>query len=246
MTAKAISDRFHDEYCRAKIAIPNRTVEATYVRLAKQGNQTALRTLINKYIPFMYKMARQLKEAAYNLTEDEMVNAAVFGMPKAIETFDPTLGVSFFTYFSPKAMNEMRKAGFDSLLVHRPENQLKAKKRDKISVTMANIDKKDDNELSICDRLSSCDASDTETVSDEQKRLADEFMSLLLPTEHDVMSRLFLYGDENVTLRGVGHDMGISHERVRQLKASALRRIHNTDKFNDMRAELDYLHSEAV
>ncbi len=246
MTATAIRNRFRDEYNRAKNAIPTNTVEATYVRLAKQGNRTALRTLINKYIPFLYKMAKQLSDAAYNLTEDEMVDAAVFGMPKAIDSFDPSLGVSFFTYFSPKAMNEMRKAGFDSLLVHRPENQLKSKNRNKISVTMSNIDKRDDNELAIVDRLSTDDRTDQATVNEEHKKLVDEFMSLLLPTEHDVMSNLFLYDDEDATLRSVGNTLGISHERVRQLKASALRRIHSTDKYNDMLAECRYLNCEAV
>ena len=246
MTAKAIRDRFRDEYHRAKLAIPTRDVEAVYVEQAKKGNKAALRMLVNKYIPFLYKMAKKLSDASYNLTEDEMVNAAVFGMQKAVDAFDPTLGIAFYTYYAPKAMNEMRKAGFESLLVHRPENQLKSKDVNKVSVATVDIEKHNDHELSIMDRLSGGIATDQETKDSEHKALVDEFMSLLLPTEHDVMSRLYLYDDDDVTLRSVGTDLGVSHERVRQLKASAIRRIHNTAKYNDMIAEQAYLHHEAI
>ena len=246
MTAKAIRDRFRADYQRAQMAIANRDVETVYIEQAKKGNKTAMRILLNKYIPFLYKMAKQLSDAAYNLTEDEMVNAAVFGLPKAIETFDPSLGVAFYTYYAPKAMNEMRKAGFDSLLVHRPENQLKSKSLDKVSVAMVNIEKHDDHERSIMDRLKVDMATDREAEDKETKKLVDEFMSLLLPSEHDVMNRLYLYEDDGVTLRRVGQDLGISHERVRQIKASAIKRIHNTAKYHDLMAEQAYLRNEAI
>ena len=246
MTAKVISNRFRDEYRRAVAYIPNRNVEMIYVQRAKAGDQAATRTLIYKYIPFLYKMAAQLKNSAYNLTPDELVNSALFGFRKALDNFDPTRGILFYTYYSAKALNEMKKAGYASLLVHKPENQLKSKKMDKESVIMASIDQVNDDGLSIKDRMASDLRTDESTKADERAKLANMFMLALSGPENDVMSRLYIYGDEKPTLRSVGLDLNLSHERVRQLKESALKRIRGTNKFIDMEAEATYLRQEAV
>lgn len=247
MTAKVIRNRFRDEYSRALAAIPNRDTENLYVEEAKKGNRAALQTLTYKYIPFLYKMANQLRNTAYNLTVDELVDSAVFGLHKAVQSFDSTRGVSFCTYYSAKAMNEMKKAAFDSILVHHPENQLKSKDKDKKSVAMVPIDRKDDErKLSIMDMLSCSSRTDDNIKKTEHAELAQQFMSLLMPAEHEVMSRMYLFDDHDVTLRSVGRDMNMSHERVRQIKAAAMRRIHKSEKYEDMMAERTYLHNEAV
>ena len=246
MTAKVISNRFRDEYRRAVARIPNRDVEMIYVQRAKAGDTIAARTLIYKYIPFLYKMATQLKTSSYNLNPDELVNSALFGFRKALNDFDPTRGILFYTYYSAKAYNEMKKAAYDSLLVHKPENQLKSKKLDKESVIMASIDQVNDDGMSIKDRMASDMRTDEATKADERSKMASMFMLALSGVEHDVMSRLYIYGDERPTLRSVGLDLNLSHERVRQLKQSALKRIRGTDKFLDMAAEASYLRQEAV
>ena len=103
MTANVISKRFHEEYRRSLLAIPTREAEYVYVERAKRGDRAAKDRLLYKYIPFLYKMAYQLRESAYNLTVDEMVNAAIFGFPKALKEFDSSLGLLFYTYYSAKA-----------------------------------------------------------------------------------------------------------------------------------------------
>lgn len=246
MTAKVISNRFREEYRRAIARIPNRDVERIYVQRAKEGSIAATRTLIYKYIPFLYKMATQIKTASYNLTPDELVNSALFGFSKALNEFDPSRGILFYTYYSAKAFNEMKKAAFDSLLVHRPENQLKSKSLDKESVIMASIDQVNDDGLSIKDRMPSDLRTDDATKNEERNALANMFMLALSGAENDVISKLYIYGDEKPTLRSVGVDLNLSHERVRQLKESALRRIRSTEKFLDMAAEATYFKQAAV
>jgi RNA polymerase primary sigma factor len=246
MTANVISKRFHEEYRRSLIAIPTREAEYVYVERAKRGDRAAKDRLLYKYIPFLYKMAYQLRDSAYNLTVDEMVNAAIFGFPKALKEFDSSLGLLFYTYYSAKALNEMKKAGYESLLVRRPENQLKSKSLDKESVIMASIDQVNDDGLSIKDRMASDMRTDESTQTAERTNLANMFMLALSGAECDVISRLYIYGDEKPTLRSVGVDLNLSHERVRQLKESALRRIRGTEKFMDMAAEAHYFRQEAV
>lgn len=246
MTPTAIRKRFSDEYRNAVASIPNRDAEMIYVKLAKKGDRAARTTLIYKYIPFLYKMASQLKDSAYNLTIDEMVNAAVFGFNKAIASFDPTMGVAFYTYYAPKALNEMKKAAYESLLVHRPENQLKSKKPNKISVSMVDIDFKPERGNSISSMLTTDDCTDELTVDNERQKLATEFMGMLVNNERDVMNSLFMCSCEAPTLRQVGMEMNVSHERVRQLKEAAIKRIRSSERYADMVAESKYLAKEAV
>ena len=231
MTTNTTSSRFRDEYRRAMIAIPNREVELIYVMRAKDGDRVASNTLVCKYIPFLYKMAYQLKRVSYNLNPDEMVNAAILGFAKAIAGFDPTRGILFYTYYAGKAYNEMKKAAFDSLLVHRPENKLKSKDVNKESVMMESLDDVSPEGLSKIDRMKNDSRSEKKKKTHEAVSLANTFMKMLEGPEYSVMSGLFMLSDEPTTLRSVGMDMKISHERVRQLKNAALRRIRQSEKY---------------
>jgi DNA-directed RNA polymerase sigma subunit (sigma70/sigma32) len=64
--------------------------------------------------------------------------------------------------------------------------------------------------------------------------------------EREVLNRLFVYADESVTLRSVGADMNVSHERVRQIRNAALNRIRKSSQYENMVAEAKYLRKEAV
>jgi RNA polymerase primary sigma factor len=246
MTAQVISNRFREEYRRALMVIPSREAEMVYVDRAKAGDRVARCLLMYKYIPFLYKMAFQLRNSSYNLNTDEMVNAGILGFQKAVNAFDPSRGVLFYTYYSSKAYNEMKKAAFGSLLVHQPENKLKSKKLDKESVAMIPIDNPMDDGFSILDRLSSDENTDAATQNKQAGALAEKFMGTLDGNEHTVMSNLYLYGSEKTTLRSVGNSLGLSHERIRQIKNAALRKMRHTEIYEDRKAESEYFHSEAV
>jgi DNA-directed RNA polymerase sigma subunit (sigma70/sigma32) len=140
----------------------------------------------------------------------------------------------------------MKKAAYESLLVHRPENQLKSKKPNKISVSMVDIDFKPERGNSISSMLTTDDCTDELTVDNERQKLATEFMGMLVNTERDVMNSLFMCSCESPTLRQIGMEMNVSHERVRQLKEAAIKRIRSSERYADMVAESKYLAKEAV
>lgn len=246
MTSTVLRNRFRDEYRRSIQAIPNRDVEAIYIQRAKEGDRAATTRLIYKYIPFLYKMAKQLSTSAYNLTIDELVNSAVFGLPKAVKEFDSSRGTAFYTYFSAKALNEMKKASFASLLIHRPENILKSKDTTKASVAMLSTDMKVDGKRSISELLRSETSTEECTVDNENTQLTESFLSMVSDNEREVLNRLFVFGDDSVTLRSVGSDMNVSHERVRQIRNAALNRIRKSPQYENMVAEAKYLRKEAV
>ena len=140
----------------------------------------------------------------------------------------------------------MKKASFASLLIHRPENILKSKDTTKASVAMLSTDMKVDGKRSIGDLLRSEESTEERTADCENTKLTESFLSMVSDNEREVLNRLFVYADESVTLRSVGADMNVSHERVRQIRNAALNRIRKSPQYENMVAEAKYLRKEAV
>ena len=237
MTDQFIMERYKKEYEKAKRLIPNRRTELIFVKKAVEGNVAAKHALIYKYIPFLYSMAVNIK-TKYNATPDELVNAAMFGFNKALRSFDMTRGTSFYTYYIPKALNEMKKASFESLLVRRSEAKLK-KQRTGVydSVADVPIDRKDECGRAVIDRLGSGgDVSDAARRT-ECVKFVDEFLAGLSDTERKVMNEIYLSKDEPVPLNVVGTSMHLCKERIRQIKIRAIAKMRNSKLYGKLNPE---------
>lgn len=235
MTAPTIMEKYKAEYKKACRRIPDRRTELEYVNHALTGNRAAKNTLIYKYVPFLYAMAIKIKHR-YNATIDEMVNASIMGFDKALAEFDKTRGTSFYTYYIPKAYNEMRKECYGSLLVHRSEGKLKKQRteEDLKTVSVVSIYKEDDTGRSIMDALTSDATTDEDSRIQEVNTLVDEFMSVLPPVEKEVVNEFYINNPDGISLNQIGSSLGICRERVRQIRNRALERIRQSAKFEDV------------
>ena len=236
MTAPTIMERYKKEYIKARRRIPDRRTELEYVRLAVEGNRAAKQTLIYKYIPFLYAMAIKIRHV-YSSTTDELVNAAIFGFDKALREFNQTRGTSFYTYFVPKAYNEMNKERFGSLLVKRSEAKLKKQRDDDLeTVSCVSLDKADMDGHTIVESLvdNTDESTDWLAQFNNITNIADKFINDLPLNEKRIITEMYINNPDCCTLNNVGTEIGMCRERVRQLKNRAIERMRKSKLFEEI------------
>lgn len=228
----------------------SRSEEQTLFRLAARGNVGARERLVAANMRFVLKVALQYRGCTIPL--QDLVSEGAMGLIRAIESFDYSRGLKFISYavwwikaYITRAINEQ------SGLIRLPANQhLRVKKAVKEVKNHEDLD--DDirtllqlaeGGLSIDEPVGAEDGkSYSEVVADDRApnpeaeteitRMEDVTKSLLvdLPErEAEVIRGLFgIDHDSPRNLREVGEALNISHERVRQLRDQALKRIRKS------------------
>jgi RNA polymerase primary sigma factor len=214
-----------------------------------KNNPIARQKIIDANMRFVLKVAIQYRSCPIPLTD--LVSEGAMGLMRAIEDFDNTRGLKFISYgvwwikaYITRAINEQAN------LVRLPANQcLRIRKGLKEQAKGANISEdvrdliqlnqkgvsidspKADSKSSYAESLPDAGAIDPESNSEIQA-VEDEVRKILkaLPErEYNVLAGIYGIGlNAPQTLREVGEVMNISHERVRQLRDQALKRITNT------------------
>lgn len=204
--------------------------------------------LISANMRFVLKVAIQYKGCPIPLPD--LVSEGAMGLVRAIESFDHSRGLKFISYavwwikaYITRAINE------NGSLIRLPANQhLRVRKALKELAKKGQELPEDIRELiQLGERGVSFDSplkSDTKTTFSEVladpkvispeaeseivniEGLTRDLLGQLPDREAKVIAGIFGINQEAPqTLREVGESMGISHERVRQLRDQALRRI---------------------
>ncbi len=229
-----------------KTAPMNRQEEHQLFTLCRKGNKTAKQRLIEANMRFVLKVSLQYRGCPIPLPD--LVSEGAMGLIRAIESFDHTRGLKFISYavwwikaYITRAINEQGS------LIRLPANQhLKIRKalKDKNKVALSDDIKE---LINLGERGISFDAAlkpDSnatygEVLADEKApnpesetelhsicTLAKELMSQLPEREAQVLKGLYGINHEAPqTLREIGEAMNVSHERVRQLRDQAFKRI---------------------
>lgn len=225
----------------------SRKDEQELFKLCRKGNKRARAKLVQANMRFVLKVALQYRGCPIPLPD--LVSEGAMGLIRAIESFDHTRGLKFISYavwwikaYITRSINEQGS------LIRLPANQhlrvrkaLKAKTqgieldddiRELIQLGESGISfdapLKSDSKTTYSEVLPDDGASnpeaDTETQSVEN--MAKNLLSELPEREAMVLKGLFGINHEAPqTLREVGETLNVSHERVRQLRDQALRRI---------------------
>jgi RNA polymerase primary sigma factor len=231
----------------------SRQEEQEVFRRARAGDKGARDRLIKSNMRFVLKVALQYRGCPIPLSD--LVNEGCMGLIKAVEAFDTTRGIKFISYavwwmkaYITKAINETGS------IIRLPANQcLRVRKALKEQVQGQEPDPEVRTLLQTAGRGLSFDAPLTgessttfsEVLRDERaadaeaeidKRatgdLMKEILSELPVREAQVITGLFGMDDSApLTLREVGQDLDLSHERVRQLRDQALSRIRGSGRF---------------
>lgn len=195
----------------------------------------------------------QVSQQFYNdtLTTEELVNEGAIGLLRAIESFDYTRGVHFITYavwwikaFIVRAISEK------GALVRLPLNQQTRLHKELRNITdkhdlgeeFRNLDAISGRPVSLSEPVGSEGTMKLEeTIKDEnsedadhaiEKELMGHFTNKLLnklpEREKNILSQMYGLNHENPkSIREISRKLGLSRERVRQLRDQAVTRLKN-------------------
>jgi RNA polymerase primary sigma factor len=236
-----------------------REEEQKLFRRYRAGDKSARDRIIKANLRFVLKVVLQYHGGP--LPPSDLMNEGCMGLIKAVDVFDPSRGIKFISYavwwmkaYITKAINE------HGSMIRLPANQclrvrkaLKEHARGKeLEPEVASLMQTASKGLSFDAPLGSGSRTTWQEVlrddrapspeRDLEKHATEtavrEVLSELPEREAQVITGLFGM-DQNapLTLREVGQDLNISHERVRQLRDQALSRIRGSGLFDRLQTQ---------
>lgn len=250
-----------DAYATAQKAITSGDAEREYIKLAKEGSQSAKDMLFNLYIPMVITYARSAQYEMYSGELGDFMSAAAIGFNRALELFDVTSGNEFGCYYKWHLKNALNKEMYGDCVVHVPENLLKPGK-DENGKVLRDEDGKpikknpvkiisgdtivgdDDSKTTLFETLSAdcvrgiaeaeCVDGSVEAEERDTGRVIDELLGALPAIECDAVKNMIM-DDNHVSTRDWGESHGCSHEWARKVKNKALKRLRS--KLSEMYIE---------
>ena len=227
-----------------------REEEQELFRLCFDGDKRARAKLLSSNMRFVLKVALQYRGCPIPLPD--LVSEGAMGLVRAVESFDHTRGLKFISYavwwikaYITRAINEQGS------LIRLPANQhLRVRKALKDNALGTALSDEIQELIRLGERGGSFDSplkegsktTFSEVLADKKAERPDknaeitgvegftrELLDELPNRESKVLKGLYGVGfEEPQTLREVGESLDISHERVRQLRDQALRRLRKS------------------
>ena len=224
-------DRYLTEIAREPMLTPDE--EATLAHTIHQGGPAGERArdrLVSANLRFVVSVAKQYQHQGISLTD--LINEGNMGLVKAAEKFDETRGFKFISYAVWWIRQSIMEAlAVKSRIVRVPLNQVGIAGKDGRSTSIdAPISEDDDN--SLADMLSSDDdnARSDSSLDRESMNLfiSDLLKEVLNDREQRIITESFGIGRMEKSLEEIADEMGMTRERIRQVKEKALRKIRNS------------------
>jgi len=215
--------------------------ELRFVVLAKAGDRFARQKLTVHYLPLLLAVARRYRHQGLSLSE--LVNEGTFGLVRAIERFDLARKLRFGTYAKWWMRDAIEQAlANQGRLVRLPTHVMRALRgrerlNDPDGPGAAPESEEGEGETSGQRRSPFSDPDQGEIgieettpevlfVEKQQQALLDRGLARLSERERQVLvCRFGLYGTESRTLMTLADELGVSHERIRQIQNNAMRKL---------------------
>ena len=191
--------------------------EVELFRQYKNGSMAAKDKIVKANLKFAFSIAK--KYSGRGVSMEDLVSEANYGLLHAIDKYDPDMGNKFISYavwwirryVSLAVLNESNKMKDDSILEADMSNGkaglLEDPEDEKVKVKEACME----------------DVVEGDDENDENVRFTVSLMEALDIKEKHVISKLFgVGGHKECPLRELSKEMGISIERVRQIKKNAI------------------------
>lgn len=205
---------------------------------AKKGNIEARNKIITSNLRFVFDIAKKYRGRGVDIAD--LISEGNRGILKAIEKFDTSKDVKFFTY----AVWWIRQH-----MIHAIETKLNGEKNEvsfdeefpgeNREIPDASYNDNDDDDIFYYNGNDIRDDGDGEALytldedSSQKNFVVKKLLATLDDRERVIVMKYFGIenGDEGQNLEEIGHELNISTERVRQLKVKAINTM-KTEVFN--------------
>lgn len=200
-----------------------RAKEKRLLRQSKRGNIKARNEILESNLKFVFDLAK--KYTGRGVPISDLISEGNMGLIYAIEKFDEEKDVKFISY----AVWWIRHAMLDTIKKKKMVSSVEIDRNDFYCNSYENTADSEDEHVS-CGDSSFSDAIENKRreVYDNQSRTVSGIMSGLTRRETAVMNYYYgLNGSEKLNLIEIGKKMGISSERVRQIKKQCLKKMRS-------------------
>lgn len=203
----------------------NNDEEKECIHLAKKGDKKARNKLIEAHLKYVFKIASRYRDKG--LTMQELISEGNYGLIKSISRFDENRNIKFATY----AMFWIRQAISDAI------SRLKSHSFQEVD-WMDFADGKRENAQTQFQR--------GQSYNTDKQILQDETIGKLLDKLNDKERKVIemyygINGNDEHTLVAVSKEFGVSSERVRQIKKTAIMKMRTEALMDNEQTKDDLL-----
>jgi RNA polymerase primary sigma factor len=193
--------------------------------LTREQEQTATRDqLVTANLRFAYSIAGQYRGRGIDF--DDLVQLANLGLCHAAATFDPSRGFKFITFAVWQIRQAILKTLEDCELIHLPANQYADGHRLRFESLDVPLNESRGDGLARVDIVpDEGPPPDVAIEENESVCFVESQLNRLPEQDRLILVRYFGLDGETFTLDEIGQQMGITRERVRQLKERAIARL---------------------
>ncbi|MBI2377167.1 MAG: sigma-70 family RNA polymerase sigma factor [Deltaproteobacteria bacterium] len=205
----------------------SREEEAALARKARAGDKVAAEMLVTSHLRFVVKVALEYQGTGLRLLD--LIQEGSVGLMRAVELFDPDRGNRLLTYGVHWIRAYIRSyVAKHKSVVSRPVPKADRPQlpsgRDLSLAEPLSDDERSLEDVLLVDELSPADSLLERDHDFHVTSAVERAMKSLGERERYIIRERFL-GEEPSTLQEIGHRLGLSRERVRQLEARAKSRL---------------------
>ena len=202
-----------------------RAKEKRLIRLSKRGDLKARNELLEANLKFVFDVAK--KYSGRGVPMGDLISEGNLGLIRAIEKFDESNDVKFISYAVWWIRHSMLDAIQKRKLTESVELESGVSNDNVLAAKLADEDEDemiDDHNPSIFD-----DENDYKDRLVKQNALINKMFGSINQREMKVITHYFgIDGQKKMNLVEIGNELGITSERARQIKNSAIRKMRSS------------------